>query len=77
MPRGHGRAVAQTALGCVLQTSGSDECHLNPDETPVASNRSVFVGNLASAVSERHLFSAFSECGPVNSLQVRLQGLEP
>ena len=55
-----------------LQTSGSDECQLSRDGNLVSPVHTVYVGNLAAQVNERNLYDAFSVCGPICSMQVRL-----
>lgn len=55
------------------QTSGSDECQMSCDGGSVAAVHTVFVGNLGPLVSERPLHDAFSVCGPISGLQVRLR----
>ena len=57
---------------CAAQTSGSDECQLGrePATPPVLSVHTVYVGNLAPTVNERHLWDAFGVCGRIRSLQV-------
>ena len=66
------RSSYKIALGdAVPQTSGSDECQLAreaaaPSVLPV---HTVYVGNLAATVNERHLWDAFGVCGRIRSLQ--------
>ena len=55
----------------MVQTSGSEDCHMSLDgiRSPV---HTVFVGDLEPAVTEAHLHQTFSVCGPIRSLQVWL-----
>ena len=55
----------------VLQTSGSDEQLPREAAAPsVLPVHTVYVGNLAVSVNERHLWDAFGVCGRIRSLQV-------
>ena len=56
----------------LAQTSGSDECQLTREAAPpsVSPVHTVYVGNLAVTVNERHLWDAFGVCGRIRSLQV-------
>ncbi len=60
------------AVICCPQTSGSDECQLTREAAPpsVSPVHTVYVGNLAVTVNERHLWDAFGVCGRIRSLQV-------
>ena len=56
----------------MAQTSGSDECQPTREAAPpsVSPVHTVYVGNLAVTVNERHLWDAFGVCGRIRSLQV-------
>ena len=56
----------------MVQTSGSEDCHMSHDSTIRSPVHAVFVGDLEPGVTEAHLHQTFSVCGPIRSLQVWL-----